>query len=448
MLKERRRFKRFPLNTHFSLSRDYEIFMAETVDYSFEGLCAVIDGVYDIRPGDVLDIVLDRPGFKGKGRVAWTKPARSGLMAGILRLGQLYGSLEDFNLADVLIGLQRSGKTGIFHLLHGSVHKNIYIQGGDMIFAASNQPEDRLGDMLLAQGRINREQYDRSVEMMKSTKRRQGAAMVELGYMDPRELLRAVKEQVENIILSLFAFSEGNVVFKEGPLPTKEVVTLRLSAANLICRGIKRMEDVERIRKLCPPADTVLVLASDPLDLFQDLRFEEEDKRLLSIINGKMTFKEVIKECGGDVLDTMKALYAFLSTRIIERAGEAHDPLEADEEEFVTADDIINAQEMILETEGETALEFAYKIDEMHESCKTLGYYGVLGVDRTASAAEIKRAYYQRAMEFHPDRHFQLPDEMKDKLNAIFAYISTAFSTLDDGEQRRLYDEKMRASSG
>lgn len=440
---ERRCFKRIPVKTLFSISRGSEIFMAETVNYSFNGLCLTVEGSSNIKQGDELDIVLETPAFQGKGRVVWTRPAKNGVVAGAMKTGMLFGSLKDFDLSDILIGLQRSGKTGMFHYLHGSIQKSVYIEGGDMIFASSNQPEDRLGDMLLAAGRITKEQYDKSVEYMMRTKKRQGASMVELEYMNPRELLLAVKEQVENIILSLFAFSEGNMIFKEGHLPTEEVITLRLSAANLIFRGIKRMQDIERIRELCPKADTVLVFASDPLDLFQDLRLEEDDKRILSCVDGRRTFKEIVNSCGGEVLDTMKTLYALMKTRMVTNAEEAEGAAGV-EEEAVTADDILNAQGETpgADDEEETALEFVYRIEELYKSYNDLGYYGVLGVPETAGAAEIRGAYYRKAREFHPDRHFQLPDEMKEKLNSIFAYISMAFSTLGDGEMRRQYDEE------
>ena len=67
--------------------------------------------------------------------------------------------------------------------------------------------------------------------------------LVRLGYLKPQELVWAVRRQVEEIILSLFGFegSSSEVEFKEEPLPSDEVITLKLSAANLIYRGIKRL---------------------------------------------------------------------------------------------------------------------------------------------------------------------------------------------------------------
>ncbi len=437
MAKEKRQFQRYNNSVEFSIRRGEETFAAETLDYSLNGIRAMIKGAPSIHEGDVLDIFLTSPDIKSRGRVVWTKDTSSGLLAGIQRIDLLYGSLKDFNLADVLIGLQRSGKTGVLHLLHGPVHKNVYIQGGDMIFAASNQPEDRLGDMLLAQGRLGRQQYEDSVEHMRKTGKRLGSTMVALGFMTASELLRAINDHVENIILSLFNYEEGEFFFKEGPLPSKEVITLKLSAANLIYRGIKRIKEFSCVMKHCPPLDTVPALASNPLDLFQDLRIEEADGRVLSLVDGKRSIRDIADSLGEDEFDAVKTLYALLSTRVIEKAEVASARPETPEEETVALDEMMGAAEDAQKDEDAVRM-----IQDMYDKYKDLGYYGVLGVPETATKAEIKRAYYQRAREFHPDRHFSLPEDMKEKLNTLFTYITTAFSTLNSSHLRSRYDSQ------
>ncbi|PBJ62674.1 molecular chaperone DnaJ, partial [Mycobacterium avium subsp. hominissuis] len=61
-------------------------------------------------------------------------------------------------------------------------------------------------------------------------------------------------------------------------------------------------------------------------------------------------------------------------------------------------------------------------------------YYGLLGVSRGASDAEIKRAYRKLARELHPDVN---PDEAAQ---AKFKEISVAYEVLSDPEKRRIVD--------
>jgi curved DNA-binding protein len=65
-------------------------------------------------------------------------------------------------------------------------------------------------------------------------------------------------------------------------------------------------------------------------------------------------------------------------------------------------------------------------------------YYRVLGVARSASADDIKKAYRRLALEWHPDRHAA---ENRDAAEAKFRRISEAYEVLSDQEKRKRYDE-------
>ena len=67
----------------------------------------------------------------------------------------------------------------------------------------------------------------------------------------------------------------------------------------------------------------------------------------------------------------------------------------------------------------------------------TGNYYIILGVDMNASIKEIKAAYRQRVMEFHPD-HF-------GENHAPFLAVQEAYSTLRDPVKRRAYDRTLQS---
>jgi len=64
-------------------------------------------------------------------------------------------------------------------------------------------------------------------------------------------------------------------------------------------------------------------------------------------------------------------------------------------------------------------------------------YYGILGVPRNASDAEIKKAYRKLAMQYHPDRN---PGKEK-WANEKFKEINEAYGVLGDPQKRRQYDQ-------
>ncbi|KAF3763727.1 DnaJ-domain-containing protein [Cryphonectria parasitica EP155] len=63
-------------------------------------------------------------------------------------------------------------------------------------------------------------------------------------------------------------------------------------------------------------------------------------------------------------------------------------------------------------------------------------YYEVLGVDRDAEDAEIRKAYKKKALELHPDRNYNDEDNATRK----FAEVQTAYEVLADPQERAWYD--------
>ncbi len=61
-------------------------------------------------------------------------------------------------------------------------------------------------------------------------------------------------------------------------------------------------------------------------------------------------------------------------------------------------------------------------------------YYKTLGVSRSASQDEIRKAYFELARKFHPDKNPERDAKKK------FQKIQAAFDVLNDSQKREMYD--------
>jgi len=67
-------------------------------------------------------------------------------------------------------------------------------------------------------------------------------------------------------------------------------------------------------------------------------------------------------------------------------------------------------------------------------------YYKIMGLTKTATEDEIKKAYKREAMKHHPDRHGADTEEVQKQEELLFKDIGEAYSVLSDAQKKHNYD--------
>jgi curved DNA-binding protein CbpA len=431
---KKRRFRRYRKDSDFILRHKGKSYSAKLVDYSLEGIGLELKEQCDIKKGEVITITGRSPDLKTVSQVVWSNREGSACKIGVRNTGQLTGCIEDFKLADTLYGLKMGEKTGILDFQTGTVLRTIYLKKGDIIFSASNLDSEHLGERLVKEGKITLEQLQDIVKEMKDTDQRMGRVLVSRRILKPNDIWRMVRKQAEEIILNLFPLEEGVFTFKEmASLPNEEYITLRLSLANIIYHGMKKISNMLRIRGELPDHDIIVDLSSEPLNLFQNVRIDEAGQKVISCLGAQSTIKDIKALTGLDGNEVLKTVFALLSTRIIEIKPPDRPDADLSKEEI---------DEILKEKTEPKIMEI---IEDMYKNHESLGYYGVLGIKEDTTPLELKKAYYRAAKQFHPDMHFFLEDEtLKYKLSHIFSYISKAYRTLSDRTKRGNYSKHIK----
>jgi hypothetical protein len=135
----------------------------------------------------------------------------------------------------------KAGVDGTLELHVGLFRKTVYLQGGRVVFAASSDRNDRLGEVLVRRDVLKIPEFLEASAAMVPGKRF-GTMLVERGALSPERLVWAVKEQVKEIVFSLFDVAAGSYIFREGQTAEDEVITLNLNTPELIRQGVARMD--------------------------------------------------------------------------------------------------------------------------------------------------------------------------------------------------------------
>jgi Domain of unknown function (DUF4388) len=240
--------------------------------------------------------------------------------------GGLRGQLTQLPLPDILEYLRLSRSTGILSLVAGGARKALYVRDGRVVFASSNLPNDRLGELLIRDGKITVEEYEASIKAISKGKR-QGKVLVEMGALSPKDLWEGVQLQVREIVYSIFLWDEGQFHFEESTLPEKERITVDLDITELILNGIRRVDAGGAIQGRYP--DSMLVLERGDKQPPAEW-LEPYESHVTGLVDGERTVLEICRESEIGDNETLKVLYALLATGIVRSKGKKVRTLDQD----------------------------------------------------------------------------------------------------------------------
>ena len=224
------------------------------------------------------------------------------------------GALRPLALPDLLRHLRSEEKPGALVLTRGNRQSLLYLHGPLLVDAVSSHAELRLAHRLMAEGKLTAASYD-ALQSRLEAGSREGAALVEMGVLDPAELHRRVAEQVMQAATEPFAWERGEYLLLSGQSPEPGRFRQRVRTVDLAAEGLRRVADRDLFRDSLP-SEELVVEANAPDEPPEDERaalqpFEEYVRDLL---DGKRTVGEVagLSEIGA--FETYRTLFLLLST--------------------------------------------------------------------------------------------------------------------------------------
>ena len=227
-------------------------------------------------------------------------------------------------IAETLRALAGSRSSGDLQVQSAKTVKTLFFDHGRIVFAASNLKKDRLGEALVALGRITDEQFSEASKLLGGErKRRFGEALIHSGIMDKTELGRSVARQVNRIVLSVFPFSEGVATFDErtSAIPLEYMVSL--SMHRILYDGIKTMTSEALVQTGLGHLDRKVQLAPVAPFAFQPDGASPDELEILEHAQRKVSLRRLAWVPGGLAFTRMRAAYALLASGLLVDAEQA-----------------------------------------------------------------------------------------------------------------------------
>ncbi|MEX0979689.1 MAG: DUF4388 domain-containing protein [Gemmatimonadota bacterium] len=232
------------------------------------------------------------------------------------------GSLADVGLADICQLLAMGRKTGCLSVTHRSNFGYVYFGEGRVTHASVLNRPDRLGDLLVKNGVIERSDLDEAIAaQVAESGKRLGQILVERGTITREDLNRFITIQIEEAVYHLFAWNEGGFHFNPDQLPDEDpTLKISINTEGLLLEGARRVDEWSQIEKKIPSMDIVFSLERHPEEE-EGVELTEAQKKILPLIDGDQTVDDLVKESGLVEFDVAKALYGLLQAGFLQRSG-------------------------------------------------------------------------------------------------------------------------------
>ncbi len=325
----------------------------------------------------------------------------------------LQGDFEGLFLTSILQLLCSDQKTGLLRVTSGKNESRVFFDQGTIVYASGSQKEARLGYILRRDGIISAQKLEKCLSEGRQKKLSLGRILVDKGYVSLKILEKYNTKQVEEILYNLLLWKKGKFEYKDARLNLAGMVVTQLNPMKLILEASRRIDEMSVLETVIT-SDKLIFIISGNVDNKDEIKLNANEWRILSLIDGSRTIRQIITKSGYDEFAVYKIFFSLISYGVIEPRAEVEFSDEDYSAIITVYNDIFQGVNKQIEAE--------------------------LG-DRTASIFEESKSELDPSFKSLLEKY----DPAKESSRNIKAIIE-AMNKIDDPEQRR--DDLINAFNG
>ena len=234
----------------------------------------------------------------------------------------IQGTLAETTVPDLFRSIIRSAETAILSLDAIGRNDIIYFNEGRIIFASSTDPDVGLAETLLRTGELNLAQYNSVMDRMVAT-RRIGAVLIELGYLKPEELSRAVDRQASAIVINAMRYRSGSYTIEFTSNFPDEIITLQLTTDRLVLDGMRCIESWSLIMRGIGKLGRLLEQVPGADTRAYQLELNDEESHVLSLLAEPQSVEKLCARSYLTNFSTCRTLWGLLTVNLVQDAAAA-----------------------------------------------------------------------------------------------------------------------------
>jgi DNA-binding response OmpR family regulator len=254
----------------------------------------------------------------------------------------LQGEMEAIPIGAVLQLLQIESKTGLLVVSDAKIEVTIAMRDGliDLVQARGAGSEFRLGRYIVEHGLATPADIERILrdnsptprppplgpptmpkeEPPTSGRRLLGDLLVDSGRVTRDQLREALARQSSELIYEVVRWPAGRFEFRLEPLPPLAIgARLGLPVASVVMEGFRRVDEWRVVEASLGSFDAVLLADPGAVDALGLDRLAKPEQKLLEMIDGERTVREIVAQSHMSSFDACKILFSLLEARLVRR---------------------------------------------------------------------------------------------------------------------------------
>ena len=229
----------------------------------------------------------------------------------------LNGNLKTFDLSSLLRMLAFEKRTGKLLLRFGGNTIQIFLHEGDVVYATETRKNNRLGELLKESGYISQKNLEEGLAISLKNKERLGKTLVQQGYLSLEKLNQFLLQQAENIVCRVLLWDAGIFEYADAKLNLTGAIEYKLDTMHILLGASRRIDKIGVIKRLIPSEAGIPKISANT-GSGGEIRLNASEWKILSLINGHATVRQVFDKSGFDDLAAYKLLYSLIASGKVE----------------------------------------------------------------------------------------------------------------------------------